>query len=152
MCFLLLFFERVWKGLVVILYLFSRIYQWSHIVLDFSLLGHYFFFVFVLLDNLKVTFSGIQGFFYLIPSDVYAFYCILILLIAIFSSSISILFFFMISICLLNFSLCPCIIFPIVKLSFCTFLHNSSYYFKMYSSEITKCPCQLYYYELSSNL
>ena len=30
--------------------------------------------------------------------------------------------------------------------------HNSSYYFKMYISEITKFPCQLHYYELSSNL
>ena len=29
---------------------------------------------------------------------------------------------------------------------------NSSYYFKMYISEITKFPCQLHYYELSSNL
>ena len=28
--------------------------------------------------------------------------------------------------------------------------HNSSYYFKMYISEITKFPCQLHYYELSS--
>ena len=30
--------------------------------------------------------------------------------------------------------------------------HNSSYYFKMYISEITKFPCQLHYYERSSNL
>ena len=30
--------------------------------------------------------------------------------------------------------------------------HNSSYYFKMYISEITKFPCQLHYYELASNL
>ena len=29
--------------------------------------------------------------------------------------------------------------------------HNSSYYFKMYISEVTKFPCQLHY-ELSSNL
>ena len=36
----LLFFGRVWEGLVLIpLWIFGRIHQWSHMVLDFCYLG-----------------------------------------------------------------------------------------------------------------
>lgn len=44
----LLFFERVWEGLVLILlWMLGRIYQWSHLILDLHLLR-----IFCLLVNL----------------------------------------------------------------------------------------------------
>lgn len=40
----LLFWGKFWKDLVLIFWIFDRIHQWSHLVLDLLFLGSFFFF------------------------------------------------------------------------------------------------------------
>ena len=42
-------FEILWEGLVLILWLFGTIYQWSHLVLNFYLLGD-----FLIMDSISL--------------------------------------------------------------------------------------------------
>ena len=55
---LLCFLKRVWEGLVLVFWMFDRVYQWSHLVLDSFFVGRFF-----ITDSISLFFNWIFCFF-----------------------------------------------------------------------------------------